>query len=167
MHSDATEGHVSQRVSRIRSLSPEAALCQRHRGADPGALRVVAQARRARARHRGLTWSATTACSVRRPPGGAGSCRGPEEKAPGLVLRMPRRRRPRLPGSVTTTEHNEASRIPWAELLLRVFRDDVLLCPRSDRVGSWTEEAGARRRNPSYLSFALRPLTGSSQRSVH
>ena len=66
-----------------------------------------------------------------------------------------------------TTARGETSRIPWAELLLRVFRDDVLLCPRSDRVGSWTEEAGARRRNPSYLSFALRPLTGSSQRSVH
>jgi hypothetical protein len=31
------------------------------------------------------------------------------------------------------TEHNEASRIAWAELLLRVFRDDVLLSPCGGR----------------------------------
>ena len=36
------------------------------------------------------------------------------------------------PTTSQTTEHNEAS-IPWAELLLRVFRDDVLLCPCGGR----------------------------------
>jgi hypothetical protein len=32
-----------------------------------------------------------------------------------------------------TADRHKISRIPWAELLLRVFREDVLLCPCGGR----------------------------------
>ena len=68
------------------------------------------------------------ACSVRRRPGGVRSSRAHRRARQGLVLlRIPHHRH------LKATAHRETSRIPWAELLLRVFREDVLVCPCGGR----------------------------------
>ena len=52
----------------------------------------------------------------------------PEENTPG-----PCPAANTAPPSPEATARRETSRIPWAELLLRVFREDVLVCPCGGR----------------------------------
>src|SRR3954470_13488919 len=75
------------------------------------------------------TSSATMACSGPPANGGLRSSRKPvhhQGVTPPAAVEPPPESRPGRPGGAD-------SRVPWAELLLRAFREDVLLCPCGGR----------------------------------
>src|SRR3954463_14851603 len=80
-------------------------------------------------RHLALTSSATTESSLPRPRGAAGSCR--RRSCPDLASPSVLTNRRHRPGRCRRDVPIRAFR--WAELLLRVFREDVLVCPCGGR----------------------------------